>query len=184
MEQVALRTRVHREERNWLILTDCSNAFNTLKRAAVLAEAATCVLAPTPFIAKCYGERPAPVFSKMDSGERRNIECSSGVQQGDAMGPALSCVPLLPVLKRIREEFEPRGVEAFAYLGDISIGMSEITPDTVRVEPFLQHKLCQNRYRHHPQQDGCLASEKSMCLRRKRLHSWGASVFALSLIHI
>ncbi|CAN0328772.1 unnamed protein product, partial [Scytosiphon promiscuus] len=143
VEQVALRARVHHEARNWLILTDCSNAFNTVKRTAVLAEAATCVPALTPFIAKCYGERPAPVFFQMDSGERRKIECSSGVQQGDAMGPALFCMPLLPVLKRVREEFEPRGVEAFAYLDDISIGMSEITPNTVRVVPFLQHELCE-----------------------------------------
>ena len=94
-----------------------------------------------PFIAKCCGERPAPVFFQMDSGERRNIECSSGVQQGDAMGPALFCMPLLRVLKRIRKEFEPRSVEAFSYLDDTSIGTSEITPDTVRVVPFL-HTSC------------------------------------------
>ena len=59
------------------------------------------------------------------------------------MGPALFCMPLLPVLKWIREEVEPRRVEAFAYLDDISIGVSEITPDTVRVVPFLQHELCE-----------------------------------------
>ena len=104
-EQVALRARVHHEARNLLILSDCSNAFNTVKRAVVLAEAATCVPALTPFIAKCYRERPDHVLFQMDSGERRKIECSSGVQQGDAMGPALFCMPLLPVLKRIREEF-------------------------------------------------------------------------------
>ena len=86
----------------------------------------------TPFIAKGYGERPAPAFFQMDSGERRKIECSTGVQQGDAMGPALFCILLLPVLKRISEEFEPRGVEAFAYLDDISIDMLEITPRSHR----------------------------------------------------
>ena len=75
----------------------------------------------------------------MKSGERRKIDCSSGVQQGDAMGPALFCMPLLPVLKRTRAEFEPRGVEAFAYLDDSSIGMMEITPDTVEV--VLQREL-------------------------------------------
>ena len=36
------------------------------------------------------------------------------------MGPALFCMPLLPVLKRTRTELEPRGVEAFAYLDDIT----------------------------------------------------------------
>ena len=50
---------------------------------------------------------------QMDSGERRNVECSSGVQQEDAMDAALFSMPLLLVLKRIREEPQPQGVEAF-----------------------------------------------------------------------
>ena len=141
VEQVALRARVHHEAKNWLILTDCANAFNTVKRTAMLAEAAICVPALTPFVAKCYGEMSEPVFFQMESGERRKIDCSCGVQQGDAMGPTLFCMPLLPVLKRTRAEFEPIGVEAFAYLDDISIGMMEITPDTVEVVLFLQREL-------------------------------------------
>ena len=86
----------------------------------------------------------------MDSGERRGIDCSTGVQQRDAMvGPALACtidatrptlfcMPFLPVLKRNLEEFEPKkGVEAFAHLDDIVIGMMELTSNTVEVVPFL-----------------------------------------------
>ena len=65
------------------------------------------------------------MFLQVESRERRKIDCSSGVQQGDAMGPALFCKPLFPVLKRTRAEFELRGVEAFAYLDDISIGNME-----------------------------------------------------------
>ena len=42
----------------------------------------------------------------MNSGKRRKIDCSSGVQQGDAMGLALFRMLFLPVPKRIREEFE------------------------------------------------------------------------------
>ena len=178
MEQVALHARVHHETINWLVLTDCSNALNTVKRMAVLAEAAACVPALTPFIPKGHGDRPAPVFSQMDSGQRRNVECSSGVQQGDAMGPALFCMPLLPVLKRIREEFERRDVEVFAYLDDISIGMSEIKPDTVRAAPVLQHELCKIGITMNPSKSVALPP-KGMYLHWKRLHSWGASVFAL-----
>ena len=85
----------------------------------MLADAATCVPALTPFVAKCYGEMSAPAFFQMESGERRKVDCSSGVQQGDAIGPAFFCMPLLLVLTRA--EFEPRGVEAFAYLEDINI---------------------------------------------------------------
>ena len=87
----------------------------------MLAEETTCVPALTPSVAKYYGEMAAPVFFQMESGERRKIDCYSGVQQGDAMEPALFCMPLLPVLKRTRAEFEPRGVEAFACLDGISL---------------------------------------------------------------
>ena len=106
----------------------------------MLAEAATCVPALTPFVAKYYGEIYTPVFFQMESGERRKVDYSSGVQQRGAMGPALFCMSLLPVLQRTRAEFEPRGVEAFAYLGDSSIGMMEIVPDTVEVVPLLQRE--------------------------------------------
>ena len=126
MEQVAARVRVHHEAKKRVILTDCPNAFNTVNRTAMVAEAATCVPVLTPFVAKFYGEMSAPVFFQMESGERRKIDCSSGVQQGDAMGAALFCMPFVPVLKRTRMAFEPRGVEAFAYLDDISIGSHRI----------------------------------------------------------
>lgn len=100
------------------MLTDCSNTFNTANRMAVLAEAANSLPALTPFVVKRNDERPAPVFFQMnsgdggrpvrmffqtDAGERRMIDCSNGVQQGDAMRPALFCMPLVLVLKQIRE---------------------------------------------------------------------------------
>ena len=133
VEKVALCAQMHHEAKNWLILTDFSNAFNTVKRTAVLTEVATCVPALTPFVAKYYDERSAPMFFLMNSGESRKIDCSSGAQQGDATEPALPFLSLLPVLKRTRQEFEPKGVEAFAYLNDISIGMVEAASDTVDV---------------------------------------------------
>ena len=68
VEQVALRARVHHEARNWFILTDCANPFNAVKRTAALAESVACVPVLAPFIAKCYGERPAPMLFPIDSG--------------------------------------------------------------------------------------------------------------------
>ena len=141
MEQVALRARIHHEAKNWPIPIHCFNAFNTVKRTAMPTEVATSLLALTPLVAKCYGEISAPVFFQMESGERRKIGCSSGVQQGDAMGPALFCMPLLPVLKWTRMEFGPKGVEAFVYIDDTSVGRMKISPGTVEVVPFLQREL-------------------------------------------
>ena len=145
---MGLRARTLHDTGNWLVLTDCSNAVNTVKRKAVVAEAANCVPALTPFVAKCYGTRPADVFFRMESGETRTIACSSGVQQGDPMGPAMFCLALRPGVKRFREEFEGEGVEAFAYMDDVSLGLTRITADTVRAFAFLRQELEAVSYTH------------------------------------
>lgn len=57
------------------------------------------------------------------------------------MGPAVSCLPLRPVLMRVREEYESQGVEAYACLDAITIVAHEITPVTVGVVPLLERGL-------------------------------------------
>ena len=37
VEYVGLRTRTLRETGNWIVITDCFDAFNTVKRTVVLA---------------------------------------------------------------------------------------------------------------------------------------------------
>ncbi|CAN0589122.1 unnamed protein product, partial [Laminaria digitata] len=115
--------RTLRETGNWLVLTDCCNAFNTVKRTAVLEDVANCVPVLTPLVSKCHGTRPADLFFRMDSGGTRTIACSCGVQQGDPMGPAMFCLALRPGLKRFRQEFEEEEVQAFAYMDDVSLGL-------------------------------------------------------------
>ena len=63
------------------------------------------------------------------------------MQQEDAMGPALFCLPLRPVLTKVQEEYESQGVEAYAYHDDITIAADEISPGTAGVVPFLERKL-------------------------------------------
>ncbi|CAN0057423.1 unnamed protein product [Laminaria digitata] len=58
VEHMGLRARTLHETGNWLVLTDCPNAFNAVKRTAVLQEVANCVPALTPSVTKCYGTRP------------------------------------------------------------------------------------------------------------------------------
>ena len=59
-------------------------------------------------------------------------------------------MPLLPVLKRTQATFEPRDVEAFACLDDISIGKMETPPNNLED----QHRYC-----NHLGQNGCLVLE-------------------------
>ncbi|CAM9984463.1 unnamed protein product [Laminaria digitata] len=77
----------------------------------------------------------------MDSGETRTIAWSSGVQQGDPMGPEMFCLALRPGLKRFRQEFKGEGMESFAYMDDDSVDLMGITANTVRAFAFLQREL-------------------------------------------
>lgn len=53
---MGLRACALHEAGNWLILTDCSDAFNAANRKAVLVEMAICVPALKPFKAKYSDE--------------------------------------------------------------------------------------------------------------------------------
>lgn len=125
MEQVALCAPVHHEEKHWLALTDCSNAINTVIWTAVTRGGGRLRVGTYTFRPQMRRRdtctRVLP--DGLGSGESRNMDCcSGGVQQTETMGPALlSCIPLLPVLKRTREDFEPRGAEVFASLYDTII---------------------------------------------------------------
>ena len=54
------------------------------------------------------------------------------------MGLAMFCLALRPELKRFREEFEREGVEAFAYMDNVSLGLMGITANNIRAFVFLQ----------------------------------------------
>ena len=111
------------------------------------------VPALTPRMATCCGPRTADLCTRMDSGDTRAIACSSGVQPGGGMGPATFCLAVRPGLKRFREEFEGEGVEAFAYMDDVSLGLMEFTANTVRASAFLGREL-----------------DEAMLLRRPKAH--------------
>lgn len=58
------------------------------------------------------------------------------------MGLVRFCLPLRPVLVRVREEYELQGVEAYsAHLDDVAIAVQEITPGAVGMVSFLQREM-------------------------------------------
>ena len=107
----------------------------------MFAEVANCVPALTLFVAKRCGKRPTDVFFRMDSGELRTTSCTGGLQQGDPLGSAMCSLALRPGLKRFREEFERKEVEAFAYMDDVSLNLIGITANTSRAFASLRRDL-------------------------------------------
>lgn len=76
---------------------------------------------------KCYGARPADVFSGRLRGDQDNrllYWCPAGEPHG--AGNVLSGV-LRSGLKCFREELEGEGVKTFAYVHDVSAGLLEVT---------------------------------------------------------
>ena len=59
---MGMRARTLHETGSWPAITDGSNAFNTVKRTAVLAEVTICVPTVTPLMAMSYNTRLADVF--------------------------------------------------------------------------------------------------------------------------
>ena len=57
------------------------------------------------------------------------------------MGPAMFILALRPGLKRFRQEFKREGMETFAYMDDVSLGLTGISANTVRAFSFLQQEL-------------------------------------------
>ncbi|CAM9326734.1 unnamed protein product, partial [Laminaria digitata] len=93
VEYMGLRAQTLHEMGNRLVITDCSNAFNTAIKTAALADVANCVPGLTIMV-KCFNvQDQQKCLHKMDS---RTIACSSRVQQGDPMGPETFCLALQP----------------------------------------------------------------------------------------
>ncbi|CAN0303380.1 unnamed protein product, partial [Ectocarpus fasciculatus] len=143
VERVAMEAQLVHQTGNWIIQTDCSNAFNTGKRTAVMEQAAKSIPNLVGYIARCYDQIPASAVFEMDSGERRTIECRSGVQQGDGMGPPLFCLILIPIIDKLRRKYEPLGVTLKAYMDDITLHLRDITPDTVQAMTDLVQELAE-----------------------------------------
>ena len=98
-----------------------------------MAQAAKSTPGLVGYIARCYDKIPAKAICEMDSGERRAIECKSGVQQGDGMKPPLFCFTLIPIESKLRVKHEPLGVRMKACMDDINLHSEEITADAMQV---------------------------------------------------
>ena len=117
-------------DRPLVVQTDCSNAFNTAKRTAIMAQAAKSTPGPVGYIARCYDEIPAKAIYEVDSREGRVFERKSGAQQGDGiLGPPLFCFVIIPNVSKLRPKYEPLGVRIEACMDEVRLHFKEITEE-------------------------------------------------------
>ena len=92
-----------------LVKLDFTNAFNTIRRDAVLEAVARHVPDLLPFASSAYG-------SASDLHLGVVLESAEGVQQGDPLGPLLFCLALADPLSKLNADF------ISGYLDDIGLG--------------------------------------------------------------
>ena len=78
VDYLAMKAQVAHQTGTWIIQTDYTNAFNSVKRTAIIKGAAKSVPDLAGFIAKCYDGIAATAVYEMDSGERNTLECYTG----------------------------------------------------------------------------------------------------------
>jgi hypothetical protein len=95
-----------------LSLMDFRNAFNEVKRESFLEEVRLKFPVIYPWVYFCYSSE-APLFI-----EDKTIFASTGVQQGDPLGPLLFALVLHPLLLHIKSKFS---LQVGAILDDVTI---------------------------------------------------------------
>ena len=95
-----------------MVFVDFENAFNRVSRQAMLEEVVVHLPRFYGWVQYSYG-----VGAKLFAGSDL-IEATSGVQQGDPLGPLLFAMVLQPLLKRIRSGFS---LVTGAYLDDLTL---------------------------------------------------------------
>ena len=78
-----------------ILKIDFSNAFNSIRRTAMLKEVNTHIRQASSYINSCYQEK------SFLSNNGKIILSEEGVQQGDPLGPLLFCLTLQPIIRKL-----------------------------------------------------------------------------------
>ena len=118
---LALRSLVQQalaaDEDFQVVKFDIRNAFNEVKRAAVLEQLQLHFPALLPGICSFY-LRPGVLHCRGADGVVHKLLSRGGVRQGDPIAPFLFALALHSVLRRVQAEWGPRGVFVFAFADD------------------------------------------------------------------
>ncbi|KAL0222203.1 hypothetical protein RCL1_002057 [Eukaryota sp. TZLM3-RCL] len=100
-------------QNHFILKLDFKNAFNSVRRSAIFDALFNSFPHLVPFFYRSYGSSASIAFNE------HTLFSSSGVRQGDALGPFLFCLTIHPVLVTLQSLFP--NIKIIAYMDDISL---------------------------------------------------------------
>jgi hypothetical protein len=119
---------------------DFSNAFNSIRRDAVLEATAQFAPALIPYISSSYGSSSNLWYGK------DLIASDEGLQQGDPLGPLLFCLSIHKIVCAINTEFVSGYLDDLGIVGNVSSVINDIKMIEVKASNVglsLNHFKCE-----------------------------------------